>query len=114
LYFAFTSYKSIDLASIAVLPGLTGGDLNYLSPFDIVKHGEKLHYLIFRALTRTTGTDVQVKARVSQGLSLVEYIGGFGFKEQPDFNISALDSDKSLGFLIRCDEKLKDNTLAFV
>lgn len=52
LYYALNSYKSIDLASIAVLPGLTGGDLNYLSPFDITKHGEKLHYLLFRALTR--------------------------------------------------------------
>jgi protein transport protein SEC24 len=114
IYYALNSYKSIDLASIAVLPGMTGGDLNYLSTFDITKHGEKLHYLLFRALTRNQGTDVQIKARVSQGLTVAEYFGGFTFKEQPDFNLSAIDADKSIGFLIRSDEKLKDNTLAFV
>jgi hypothetical protein len=52
-----------------------------MSPFDINKHGEKLHYEIFRVLTRITGTDVQIKARVSGGLTVCEYFGGFTFKE---------------------------------
>ena len=53
LFFAMNSYKSIDLTTIAVLPGITGGDLHFLCPFDPIKHGEKLHYEIFRILTRT-------------------------------------------------------------
>jgi protein transport protein SEC24 len=107
-------YKSIDLTSIAVLPSHTGGDLHFMAPFDINKHGEKLHYEIFRVLTRVSASEVQIKARVSTGLSVVEYFGGFTFKEQPDIALASMDSDKSIGFVIRNDEKLKENTLAFV
>ena len=85
-----------------------------MSPFDINKHGEKLHYEIFRVLTRITGTDVQIKARVSGGLTVAEYFGGFTYKEQPDITLSSIDSDKTIGFVIRNDEKLKENSLAFV
>lgn len=108
------TYKSVDLTSIAVLPSITGGDLHFMAPFDINKHGEKLHYEIFRVLTRVSATEVQIKARVSQGLTVSEYFGGFTYKEQPDIALASVDSDKSLGFVIRVDEKLKDGTLAFV
>jgi hypothetical protein len=50
-----SQYKSVDLTSIAVLPSITGGDLHFMAPFDINKHGEKLHYEIFRVLTRQNG-----------------------------------------------------------
>ena len=114
LFYAMNTYKSIDLTTIAVLPSMTGGDLHVMCPFDVVKHGEKLHYEIFRTLTRTQGTEVQIKARVSSGLSVAEYFGGFTYKEQADISHSSIDADKCIGFLIRNDEKLKDNTLAFV
>ena len=65
IFYAMNNYKSVDLATIAVLPSLTGGDLHYMCPFDPIKNGEKLHYDIFRLLTRTQGTEVQIKARVS-------------------------------------------------
>jgi len=44
--------KSADLASFAPLTSETGGDLFWYSPFDIIRHGEKLHYDIFRVLSR--------------------------------------------------------------
>lgn len=53
LIYAINSQKSIDLTSIAPVATLTGGDLHLFSPFDINKHGEKLHYEIFRILTRS-------------------------------------------------------------
>lgn len=53
LIYAINSLKSIDLTSIAPIAALTGGDLHLFNPFDINKHGEKLHYEIFRILTRT-------------------------------------------------------------
>ncbi len=66
---------------MAVLPSITGGDLHFMAPFDITKQGEKLHYEIFRILTRVSATEVQIKARVSTGMTVVEYFGGFTFKE---------------------------------
>jgi protein transport protein SEC24 len=88
--------------------------MHFMAPFDTNKHGEKLHYEIFRVLTRNTGTEVQIKARVSGGMTVSEYFGGFTFKEQSDISLSSIDPDKSIGFLIRNDEKLKENTLAYV
>lgn len=82
--------------------------------FDINKHGEKLHYEIFRILTRTQGSEVAIKARASTGLTVTEYFGSFGVKEAADFGLSAIDSDKSIGFSVRVDEKLKDEQLSHI
>lgn len=84
------------------------------SPFDINKHGEKLHYEIFRILTRTQGSEVIIKARTSTGFSVTEYFGAFGYKETVDFELSALDSDKTVSFILRNDEKLKEDKAASV
>mmetsp|Transcript_15076 Transcript_15076/g.14648 ORF Transcript_15076/g.14648 Transcript_15076/m.14648 type:complete len:110 (-) Transcript_15076:45-374(-) len=46
-------HTSIDLAQIAPVSAITGGDLYYYNTFNINKHSEKLHYDIFRILTRT-------------------------------------------------------------
>lgn len=35
-------------------------------------------------------------------------------KETPDICLASIDSDKELGFVVRVDEKLKENSLAFV
>ena len=106
--------RSIDLPSVGVLPSQTGGDLHFYSPFDINRHGEKIHYDIFRTLTRTQGTEVQIKARTSTGFSITEYFGGFTFKEVVDFELSAIDADKSIAFILRNDEKLKEDKFASV
>ena len=45
---------------------------------------------------------------------MTEYFGGFGVKELPDFELAAIDSDKSVGFTVRMDDKLKDEQLAHV
>jgi len=31
-----------------------------------------------------------------------------------DFELAALDADKTVSFLLRCDEKMKENQFAFV
>jgi protein transport protein SEC24 len=106
--------KSIDFTSIAPLAAHTGGDLYYYNPFDATKHGERLHYEIFRVLTRTQGSEVAIKARTSTGFTVTEYFGGFGVKEIVDFELSAMDSDKFVGFVIRCDEKQKEDSMCYV
>lgn len=88
--------KSIDLTSVAPISSLTGGDLYYYAPFDLMKHGEKLHYDLFRLLTRTQGNEVVVRARTSTGFSVTEYFGAFLFKESIDFELSSIDSDKTI------------------
>jgi protein transport protein SEC24 len=114
LFYALGGQKSVDLTSIAPVAALTGGDLLVYSPFDAARHGEKLHYDIFRVLTRNQASECAIKARTSTGLTVTEYFGGFGFKEQADFELAGFDSDKVIGFILRNDEKLKEDTLSFV
>ena len=78
LFLASTvKYKSLDVATMAPVAGITGGDIYLYTDFDVTKHGEKLYYHIFRNLTRVTATDVMVKIRVSTGLTVNEYFGQF-------------------------------------
>lgn len=86
----------------------TGGDIHYFSQFDVNKHGEKLHYLLFRSLTRAQGSEVVIKARTSTGFTVTEYMGAFNFKELADFELAAIDSDKTIALQIRNDDKLKE------
>ena len=67
-------------------------------PFDIAKHGEKLHYQIYRILTRTQGSEVMIKARSSTGISVTEYHGTFTVKEAADFEVAGIDADKTISF----------------
>eukprot|EP00349_Pseudokeronopsis_sp_Brazil_P002794 CAMPEP_0202963266 /NCGR_PEP_ID=MMETSP1396-20130829/7245_1 /ASSEMBLY_ACC=CAM_ASM_000872 /TAXON_ID= /ORGANISM="Pseudokeronopsis sp., Strain Brazil" /LENGTH=361 /DNA_ID=CAMNT_0049684321 /DNA_START=1043 /DNA_END=2128 /DNA_ORIENTATION=+ len=115
LFFTLSpKHASIDLASFAPLPAITGGDLYYYNEFDITKHAEKLHYEIFRVLSRSSGTEVVLKARTSQGLSVVEYFGSFLQKEVVDFELSSIDADKTVSFVLRNDEKLKEGQNTYI
>ena len=73
-----------------------------------------MHYDIFRTLTRAQGSEVIIKARTSTGFSITEYFGGFVYKETVDFELSAIDADKTISFVLRNDEKMKEDKLACV
>ena len=89
LFLALTlKFKSLDVATMAPISGITGGDLYLYADFDVVQQGEKLYYHIFRNLTRYYASDVMVKLRVSTGLSVQEYFGQFGVYQQPEFGVA--------------------------
>lgn len=113
LFFAFSEKQmqmssSNDIATIVPLAGITGGDVILYPKFDVYKHGEKLYYQIFRNLTRIVGTEVAIRARVSTGLSVLEYIGSFMRSQSQDFFISSIDCDKTISCLIKSDDKIAD------
>ena len=75
LFMAVTmKYKSLDVATMQPITGITGGDLYVYAGFNVVRDGEKLYYHIFRNLTRVTVTNVMIKLRVSVGLTVTEYV----------------------------------------
>lgn len=98
-----TKKQSLDVATMAPISGITGGDLYLYPDFDVVKHGEKLYYHIFRNLTRVSVSDVMIKLRVSSGLTVTEYFGQFGSYAQSEFGVASLDQDKVFSAAIRCD-----------
>lgn len=64
--FLFPS-QFIDVASLGVLPGLTGGDVFFHPRFDPVRDGLKLQSQIRRTLTRETAYCVTMRVRCSEG-----------------------------------------------
>jgi protein transport protein SEC24 len=56
---------------------------------------------------------VELKARCSTGLTVTEYIGGQMSAQTASMQYAALDSDKVLTFVLRNDEKLKEDSLVF-
>jgi protein transport protein SEC24 len=116
LFFAFSpkeqsAVSSFNIATLAPVAGITGGDVILYPKFDVVFHGEKLYFQIFRNLTRVVGTEVAIKARVSAGLSVSDYIGSFMRYQTSDITMSSIDADKVVSVLIKSDDKLEAGAL---
>jgi len=65
-------------------------------------------------MTRYTVYDVSMKGRCSIGLTINKYIGGFGEMLESPVQLSAFDADKTIGFTIKQDGKLKPDTSAYI
>ena len=100
--------ESIDLASLNTVVSMTGGDTLYLGGFNPKIHSEKLYYEVFRNITKARGTEVMIRARCSTGFSVVEYFGGFGYKESVDLQLPSIDADKTFGITLRNDSQFID------
>lgn len=68
--FLFPS-QFIDVASLGVLSGLTGGDVFFHPRFDPVRDGLKLQSQLSRLLTRETAYSVTMRIRCSEGKNLM-------------------------------------------
>lgn len=84
-------HPGVDIATMAPICGFTGGDIHYYHDFDLVAHGEKMYYSLFRTLTRQTVTDVTVKVRCSTGLTITDYYGSFLNFQGAEVSIGQLD-----------------------
>ena len=110
LFLAITpKYPSIDVATLAPVCGITGGDLFVYQDFDIVNDADKLYYQVFRNMTKIAGIDCTAKMRTSTGITACEYIGSFSRHQSSDLTITSVDCDKVISCLFRNDEKLNDN-----
>lgn len=108
-----TKQISMDVATMQQITGITGGDLNLHTDFNANSHGEKLYYQIFRNMTRIVANDCMVKVRVSTGLTVTQYFGGFGTYQAPEFGLACIDQDKVFSALIVSDSTLSSGSLAF-
>lgn len=104
-----TNTGSIDLATLANMANQTGGLLHYQKNFNVDLHGERLHNVLYRALTRPQALDVQMKARVKTGLNVRCYYGSFGKVTSPDFGVPCFDADSTIAVHLENNEKLKQD-----
>lgn len=104
----------IDLVTLFPISSKLGGEIYYYYQFNSAEYGEKLHFDLFRNMTRYTVYDVSMKARCSVGLSIVKYLGGFGEITDQPVQLSVMDADKTIGFTMKQDLKLKPDSTAFI
>lgn len=67
----------------------------------IKRDGERIHYNLFRNLTRTAGYDCVMTLRTSNGLVVQEYYSGAGKQECRDLSLSCIDADKTLAVIFK-------------
>lgn len=73
---------------------------------------EKLHYDVFRILTRNGAYDVAFRVRCSEGYSVVAYVGNFIRVNSIDFELPSIDSDKTIGVIMRSEGALAVDKLS--
>ncbi|KAI5477132.1 protein transport protein SEC24 [Pseudohyphozyma bogoriensis] len=98
----------IDVASIGVLPGLTGGELFFHPRFEPVRDGGKLRAEIKRVASRETGYSVTMRIRCSNGLRVADHFGNFFQRNVTDLEFGTLDSDKAIAARIKHEGKLDE------
>ncbi len=73
LFVATSSY--MDLASLAPLAKLSGGDVRYYAGFNRALHGERLHMELLHVLSREQGWEAVMRIRVSKGWKVTNFYG---------------------------------------
>lgn len=105
--FALT-HQNVNIPSLAAMCSQTGGDLYYFPGFKPEIDGERVYFTLTRILTRPQCTQISMRARCSNGLSIDYYIGKYKRKGPVEMELACLDSDKSIGIMIKYDEKLTE------
>lgn len=110
----FACGQNINCNSLAVLCSQTGGDLYYFPTYRAELDGERVYYLITRILTRNQASQVVMRARCSNNLSIDHYVGKYKRRGPVEMEAACLDSDKAFGILVKYDEKLTENTEYYI
>lgn len=110
--FLFPS-QYIDVASLGVLTGITGGELYFHPRFDPVREGRKLRSEIVGAVSRETAYSVTMRVRCSNGLRVADHFGNFFQRNMTDLEFGTLDADKAIAAVVKHDGKLSENQTVY-
>ncbi|XVF31201.1 hypothetical protein REPUB_Repub16aG0125100 [Reevesia pubescens] len=105
-----TTQTYVDIASISVIPGTTGGQVYYYYPFSSVSDPAKLYNDLRWNITRPQGFEAVMRVRCSQGIDVKEYHGHFCKRIPTDVDLPGIDSDKTIMVTLKHDGKLQDGS----
>ncbi|KAI5348283.1 hypothetical protein L3X38_001170 [Prunus dulcis] len=105
-----TTQSYIDIASIAVIPRTTGGQVYYYYPFSAVSDPAKLYNDLRWNVTRPQGFEAVMRVRCSQGIQVQEYHGSFCKRIPTDVDLPGIDCDKTIMVTLKHDDKLQDGS----
>ena len=98
-----------DLATISQLTTVTGGNLYYYPHYNSLYDGEKIHYELYRNLTRNYAIDCIMTLRASPGIILEEFYTTRGKVSVRDLQMSTLDADQSITIQYKQEDKITSN-----
>ncbi|XP_030959941.1 protein transport protein Sec24-like At4g32640 isoform X2 [Quercus lobata] len=105
-----TTQTYVDIASIAVIPRTTGGQVYYYYPFSAVSDPAKLYNDLRWNVTRPQGFEAVMRVRCSQGIEVLEYNGNFCKRMPTDVDLPGIDCDKTVMVTLKHDDNLKDGS----
>jgi protein transport protein SEC24 len=112
----------MDVATLAVVSKLTGGQLYFFPNFNISKHADKLSVDLQRNIQRNFGMDALMKLRSSRGicydlfilkysgLTVSNYFGNFFMGQSNELELPGIDCDKSFCAELKYDDKLDEKS----
>ncbi|WOL01376.1 protein transport protein Sec24-like [Canna indica] len=104
-----TTQTFVDIASISVVPGTTGGQVYYYYPFNALSDPGKLYNDLRWNISRPQGFEAVMRVRCSQGLQVQEYSGNFCKRIPTDIDLPGIDCDKTIMVTFKHDDKFQDN-----
>ncbi|ORX81264.1 hypothetical protein K493DRAFT_242055 [Basidiobolus meristosporus CBS 931.73] len=105
--FSFTN-TYVDIATIGTLSALTGGDIHHYPNFDAQKDGFKFNQELRHNVSRQYGFNGVLRIRCSNGLSVDDHFGNFYMRNATDVEFGGIDSDKSIGVVLKHDAKVDE------
>ncbi|XP_022719190.1 protein transport protein Sec24-like At4g32640 [Durio zibethinus] len=105
-----TTQTYVDIASISVIPGTTGGQVYYYYPFSSISDPAKLYNDLRWNITRPQGFEAVMRVRCSQGIDVKEYHGNFCKRIPTDVDLPGIDSDKTIMVTLKHDDKLQNGS----
>ncbi|CAL1382089.1 unnamed protein product [Linum trigynum] len=103
-----TTKTYVDIASISVIPKVTGGQVYYYHPFSVVLDSVKLYNDLRWNVSRPQGFEAVMRVRCSQGIQVQEYHGNFCKRIPTDVDLPGIDCDKAIMVTLKHDDKLQD------
>jgi len=115
--FHFVSQSFVDVASCAVLSRMTGGQLylyQHCVPEQRDAWGSKLEVELGRNMRRSFGYEGVMRFRCSKGLCVDQYLMGMARPGEMEVDVPGMDADYAFAVTLKHDEKLEDNSPAYV
>jgi len=106
--------SAVDVATLGVLPRLTGGSLYRYPGFNVQQDFAQLHNDLRWNFIRPQGLEAVMRVRASSGLGVQDYNGFFCKRTMTDIDLPAIDSDKTIAVTLRYEDKLVDGREAYV
>ncbi|KAJ3330366.1 COPII coat Sec23p-Sfb3p heterodimer component, partial [Gonapodya sp. JEL0774] len=103
----------LDVATIGMLPAMTGGHTQFFQGFDYNRDGPKFVNEIQRAVTENFGYDGVMRIRCSTGLRISDHFGNFHMTNSTDVQLAGIRSTTTLAASIQYDSKLDEKADAY-